>query len=107
MSFTAQARAEAPFFRESADADGLEDALRNAVRLNKMSMENLHGAISICVAALRADGMQCEAALLTMKACVNHMARNRAGINSRGFQYPEPLMEQIVRWSISEFYRNE
>ena len=107
MSFTQQARAEAPFFRESADADGLEKALRNAVRLNKLSMDNLHHAIRNCVGGLRADGMQCEAALLTMKACVRHMARNHAGSDMPEILYSDPLMDQIVRWSIAEFYRGE
>src|SRR5215213_7747677 len=107
MPFTGQARAEEPFFRESADADELEDALRNAVRLNKLSMDNLREAIRICVGGLRADGMQCEAALLTMKACVRHMARNHASAGMPAILYSDPLMEQIVRWSISEFYRDE
>lgn len=107
MSFTEQARSEEPFFREKADADGLEDALRNAVRLNKLSMDNLRDAIRTCVGALRADGMQCEAALLTMKACVRHMARKHAGSGMPEILYSDPLMDQVVRWSIAEFYRGE
>lgn len=105
MSFTEHARAEEPFFRESADADELEDALRNAVRVNKVSMDNLHDAIRTCVVALRADGMQCEAALLTMKACIRHMTRTHARAATSEIQYSDPLMDQIVRWSIAEFYR--
>ncbi|MEO8578457.1 MAG: hypothetical protein ABI556_17225 [Gemmatimonadales bacterium] len=104
MSFTDQARATEPFFRESADADELVIALRNAVRLNKLSMENLHDAIRICVGGLRADGMQCEAALLTMKASVRHMVRNHVGSDTPEILHSDLLMDQIVRWSIAEFY---
>jgi hypothetical protein len=104
MSFTQSARKEEPFFRKSADSDGLEDALTNAVRLNKKSMDALHDAIRTCVGGLRADGMQCEAALLTMKACVRHMARKHARGHGAPFLYSDPMMDQIVRWSIAEFY---
>ena len=104
MSFTELARAEEPFFRENADGVELEDALKNAVRFNKKSMNALHDAIRTCVGGLRADGMQCEAALLTMKACVRHLARKHAGEGAPAFLYSDPMMEQIVRWSIAEFY---
>lgn len=104
MVFTESARNEEPFFREGADSDGLEDALRNAVRLNKKSMDALHDAIRTCVGGLRADGMQCEAALLTMKACVRNIANKHAGADYPAFLYSDPIMEQIVRWSIEEFY---
>ena len=107
MSFTAQPRTEAPFFRKSADADVLQDALRNAVRLNKRSISTLHDAIANCVAGLRADGMQCEAALLTMKACVRQMVRNHSGADVPEILYSDPLMDQIVRWSIAEFYTDK
>ena len=104
MSFTDRARAEEPFFRETADGDEFEDALKNAVRLNQKSMIALHDAIRTCVGGLRADGMQCEAALLTMKACVRHFARKHAGADSPEILHSDPMMEQIVRWSIAEFY---
>lgn len=104
---TEHARSEAPFFRLSADADGLEEAMKHAFRTNQLSMDNLHVAIANCVRGLRADGMRCEAALLTMKACVRHLARKNARETESGIVYAYPLMDQIVRWSIDEFYRDD
>jgi hypothetical protein len=53
-------------------------------------MNTLHEAITNCVAGLRADGMQCEAALLTMKACVRHMVRNHSGADMPEILYSDP-----------------
>lgn len=104
MPNTQPARHEEPFFNHAGTADDFESALKDAARANAVSMENLHQAIIACVTGLRADGMQCEAALLTIKACVRHTARkhcNEVAYNVAGSDY---LMDQIVRWSIVEFY---
>ena len=104
---TQHARAEEPFFRLTADADGLDEAMKHALRTNQLSMDNLQVAIANCMRGLRAEGMRCEAALLTMKASVRHMARKHARESESGILYAYPLMDQIVRWSIDEFYRDD
>jgi hypothetical protein len=67
-------------------------------------MEDLHQAIKACVLSLRAEGMQCEAAMLTVKYCVKHIARKNAADGVFNVAGSDILMEQIVRWSIVEFY---
>jgi len=104
MQTTQAARHAEPFFQHATTADELERALRDAVRLNEQSMDELHTAISKCVAALRADGMKCEAALLTMKACVRHMAMKHRTPGSSEVPYSGLMMDQIVRWCIQDFY---
>ena len=104
---TEHARSEAPFFRLAADADRLEEAMKHAFRTNQLSMDNLHRAIGNCVRGLRADGMHCEAALLTMKASVRYMVRKNARESESGVLYAYPLMDLIVKWSIDEFYRDD
>ena len=107
MQITQPSRKEEPFFQLESTASGFEDALRHAVRANSKSMDDLHRAIALCVMGLRAEGMECEAALLTMKACVRHFARKHTLRGSPDILYGGLLMDQIVRWSIMEFYRNE
>jgi hypothetical protein len=107
MLIAEPARREEPFFQQAATTSGFEDALRNAVRANAKSMDDLQRAIRLCVTGLRTEGMECEAALLTMKACVRHFARKHSDHASPDVLYSGLIMEQIVRWSIVEFYRNE
>ena len=107
MQITEPARKQEPFFQLASTSDSFEDALRLAVRANAKSMEELHLAIALCVSGLRMEGMECEAALLTMKACVKHFARKHSHTGSPEILYSGLLMDQIVRWSIVEFYRSE
>ena len=107
MQITEPARKQEPFFQLASTSDNFEDALRRAVRANAKSMEALHQAIALCVSGLRMEGMECEAALLTMKACVRHFAHKHSHAGSPDILYSGLLMDQIVRWSIVEFYRSE
>jgi hypothetical protein len=101
---TQPARHDEPFFDQDATARDFEDALRRAVRVNADSMDDLHAAIRNCVAALRTDGMNCEAALLTMKACVRHYGRKHRPEGSVDSLYSGFIMDQIVTWSIADYY---
>jgi hypothetical protein len=107
MQKTEPARHEEPFFHESDDAEGFESALQHAARQNARSMDDLHHAIRACVTGLRADGMQCEAAIVTIKSCVKHIARKHYVETAYNIAGSDLLMEQIVRWSIVEYYRDE
>jgi hypothetical protein len=107
MQITQPSRNEEPFFTLESTSNGFEEALRHAVRANSKSMDDLHKAIALCVLGLRAEGMECEAALLTMKACVRHFARKHSLNGTPEVQYGGLLMDQIVRWSIAEFYSSE
>ena len=104
MQSIQHARKEEPFFQLTATGDDFEDALRNAVRTNSHSMNELHDSISRCMVSLRADGMQCEAALLTMKAFIRELGLKHKRTGSEEFFHTDMLMDQIVRWCISDFY---
>lgn len=102
-----RARDREPFFQRAETADRLEDALRNAVRRNTKSMDELHGAVTQSVHSLRDDGMLCEAVLLTIKSCVRHYGRKHRRPGTLEATYSELLMDQIVTWCIQDFYRPE
>ena len=104
MESTQRARKEEPFFQLTSTGDNFEDALRNAVRTNAGSMNELHASISKCMVSLRSDGMECEAALLTMKAFIRELGVKHKRTGSEEFFQTEMLMDQIVRWCISDFY---
>ena len=104
MQQTQAARHEEPFFNLTAIGDDFENALKNAVRENARSMIELRLAIRACMASLRADGMQCEQALLTMKAFVKDAAGRHKRRGSQEMVHSEMFMEQVVGWCISEFF---
>lgn len=106
MQNTHRARKEEPFFQLTATGDDFEDALRNAVRTNSRSMNELHDSISKCMISLRSDGMECESALLTMKAFIRELGVKQKRNGSEEFFHTDMLMDQIVRWCISDFYSN-
>lgn len=103
---THPARLKEPFLFPQPTDDAFVDALAHAARDNAESMVNLHDAVAICVAALKAEGMQCEAALLTMKAYTRHIAYlHREPAMDRSAWSADLLIGEIARWSIVEFYR--
>ena len=67
-------------------------------------MDQLHLSIRHCMASLRGDGMQCEAALLTMKAFVRDVCLKHKRRGSSEMLHSDYLMDQVVRWCISEYY---
>lgn len=98
------ARSEEPFFNVTSTGDEFETALKNAARENIRSMNELHNAIHNCMGSLRDDGMQCEQALLTMKSFVKELAGKHRRRGSVDLQHVDMLMEQVVKWCISDFY---
>ena len=104
MQQSQSARHEEPFFLVTATGDEFETALKNAARENIRSMDQLQAAIGNCVSSLRDDGMECEQALLTMKSFVRQLAGKHRRRGSFEMQHSDVLMEQVVKWCISEFY---
>jgi|SRR5215208_1838296 len=98
------ARKEEPFFELAVTGDDFEEALRNAARANLKSMNDLHDTIGKCMTSLRADGMECEAALLTMKAFIRELGIRHKRNGSGEMTHSDLLMDQIVRWCIADFY---
>lgn len=100
-------RNQEPFFELTATGDEFEEALRHAVRTNARSMRDLHDSVRECISSLRADGMQCESALLTMKACIRELNRKHERNGNGGLILTDAMMDQIVRWCITDFYQVE
>lgn len=102
------ARLKEPFLFPQAAADQFDDALANAASDNVNSMIALHEAVASCVYALKAEGMFCEAALITIKAYVKNAASIQRGSNPDGDLWAtDLLMEKIARWAIRDFYKEE
>ena len=93
-----------PFFELAVTGDDFELALRSAVRGNVKSMTDLHDTIGKCMLSLRTDGMECEAALLTMKAFMRDIGSRDREKGLIEMVHSEQLMDQIVRWCIADFY---
>lgn len=103
---THPARLKEPFLFTQPTDDAFVDALTHAARDNAKSMVALHQAVAGCVAALKAEGMECEAALLTMKAYTRHTAyHHRESGSDVSMWSADLLVSEIARWSIMEFYR--
>jgi hypothetical protein len=98
------ARKEGPFFDLTATADDFESALRCAVRTNPRSMDDLHAAIGRCMKSLRTEGMECEAALITMKASIRDIGVRDRQNGLIEMIHSDHLMDHIVRWCITDFY---
>ena len=98
------ARKEEPFFELTATGDDFESALRLALRANPRSMDDLHESIGRCMRSLRTDGMECEAALLTMKAFMRDIGLKDRRNGMVEMIHSEHLMDKIVYWCISDFY---
>lgn len=102
------ARLKEPFLFPQITSDQFDEALANAASDNVNSMIELHTAVAGYVYALKAEGMMCEAALITIKAYVRHAASLHRGRNPDGdIRAADLLMEKIARWSITEFYKEE
>src|SRR3954469_4887805 len=98
------ARHEEPFFNLTTNGDDFEEALRYAARANQTSMDHLHDTIRVCIESLRDDGMQCEAALLTMKSFVKEVCLKHRRRGSNEMLHSDVLMDQVVRWCIADFF---
>lgn len=84
----------------------VEQALEKAVHRHLASMAALQQAIEACVLELRAQGLPPETMLVTMKAFIRHTAgiHPPPGIAASSWA-ADGYLEQIVRWSIAEYYR--
>ena len=94
-----------PFPLEPASADRVRATLADAVRRHAETLETLEQAVGECVRYLKAQGMAPEAMLLTMKAFIRHTAITTPPPGRPVTWLPEPLMENIVRWCVNEYYR--
>jgi hypothetical protein len=96
-----------PFPLEAVSADRVRVALTESVRRHAATLQALEKAVGECVRYLRSQGMSAEATLLTMKAFIRHTAVMHPPAGRDPQWLPEPLLENIVRWCINEYYHHD
>lgn len=94
-----------PFPFEAAAERRARLALVEAVRRHTEVEKVWLNAVADCVRSLKAQGMPPEAMIITMKAFVRHASVT--DLARRGEGVSRALMEQIIEWSITQYYRDE
>jgi hypothetical protein len=83
-------------------------ALHSAAVSSIQSMEELRSAVGDCVTALRVGDVGPVEMILAMKACALDSAKR---YSPAGDDHPasnvDMLLEQIVKWAISEYYKSD
>lgn len=94
-----------PFPFEAAAERRARLALVEAVRRHNEAERIWLNAVSDCVHSLKAQGMSPEAMVITMKAFIRHASVTE--LARRGEGVSRILMEQIIEWSITQYYVNK
>jgi len=82
-------------------------ALHDAVTTSIKSMTVLHDAVNDCVRSLRGGNVDPVQMILAMKACaLDSAGRYHSANDAFPISNVDMLMDQIVRWSIAEYYNN-
>ena len=80
-------------------------ALHSAAAESIESMVMLHAAVCNCVSALKAGNVGPVEMILAIKACaLDSSARYQPQYDERPVSSVNTLIEQIVTWSIAEYY---
>jgi hypothetical protein len=80
-------------------------ALHDVVRTSAVSMAELRECVGACIRSLRNSGIGPAQMIITMKACAKESARRYPVLLSEHeLTNADFLMEQIVKWSIVEYY---
>jgi hypothetical protein len=83
-------------------------ALHDVVRSSALSMADLRQCVNACVLTLRATGVGPAQMIISMKACAKEGTRRYPQIlNEHELSNADFLMDQIIKWAIVEYYRNE
>ena len=84
----------------------VEQALEKAMHRQLDSMVALQRAVEACAAELRDKRVPPEKMLITMKAFIRHTATSHPPPGNPASSWAaDGYIEQIVRWSIAEYYR--
>ena len=94
-----------PFPFEPAAERRARLALVEAVRRHSEAETIWLNAVRDCVRSLKAQGMTPEAMIITMKAFVRHSSVT--DLARRGEGISRVLMEQIVEYSIAQYYQDQ
>ena len=102
------ARANVASHVSAGTAREFDVALHAAIPSALATMVELHRTVCECVRSLKAANVGPVEMILAMKACtLDSAGRHRVD----GDEYPattvDMLMDQIIRWSIGEYYRTD
>ena len=82
-------------------------ALHDVIRSSAESMTELRTCVKACVCSLRETNVGPAQMIITMKACTKESARRYPpAANEPAASNADFLLEQIIRWSIIEYYRD-
>ena len=81
-------------------------ALHDVVRSSALSMAELRHCVKACVCSLRDSQVGPAQMIISMKACAKEGNRRYPMVlNEHELSNADFLMEQIIKWSIVEYYR--
>lgn len=82
-------------------------ALHDVVRSSALSMAELRECVKACVCSLRESQVGPAQMIISMKACAKEGNRRYPMVlNEHELSNADFLMEQIIKWSIVEYYKN-
>lgn len=82
-------------------------ALHDVVRSSALSMAELRECVKACVCSLRASDVGPAQMIISMKACAKEGNRRYPIVlNEHELSNADFLMEQIIKWSIVEYYKD-
>lgn len=82
-------------------------ALHDVVRSSALSMAELRECVKACVCSLREADIGPAQMIISMKACAKEGNRRYPVVlNEHELSNADFLMEQIIKWSIVEYYKD-
>jgi len=82
-------------------------ALHDVARSSAGSMRELRECVKACVCCLRDSEVGPAQMIISMKACAKESTRRYpTHLNEHELSNADFLMEQIIRWSIVEYYKD-
>ena len=107
MPDTQSATATRPYPVPDATAQPFQLALHEVVRSSTVSMRELRECVNACVVCLRDRNIGPAQMIISMKACAKQSTtRYPTQLNEHELSNADFLMEQIIRWSIVEYYKD-
>ena len=108
MPDTQSATVTKPYPVPDATAQPFHLALHEVVRSSAASMRDLRECVNACVACLRDRDIGPAQMIISMKACAKQSTtRYPTQLNEHELSNADFLMEQIIRWSIVEYYKKD
>ena len=87
-------------------ARNFQVALHDVVRSSALSMAELRECVRACVCTLKASDVGPAQMIISMKACAKEGNRRYPVVlNEHELSNADFLMEQIIKWSIVEYYK--